>query len=214
MKHNEYKVNPANYDNTCYIVAGGPSLKNFDWKLLTPDKFVIAINRSYEVLPDAQVVYYTDRDFWDRHKQAMLAHKGQLMRGVLHPQKEKEHPRIILWHLTGPHGYETTPGKLKHGSNSTHAALNLAAAHFGFKKIYILGLDMKWGQKNNKKTSHWHDGHKRIDPENAYKKMSKAYDLMAPMLKTAGVEVYNVNTPEQTALRAFPIVSVQEVFKK
>ena len=141
----------------------------------------------------------------------MLQHKGQLIRGALQPHREEQHPRILYYHLSGPNGYETTPGKLKHGSNSTYAALNMVAAHYGFKKVYILGLDMKWGQSGDKSTSHWHDGHRRVDPESTYTRMIRAFETIAQPLKDAGVEVYNVNTPIQTAITVFPIISVDEM---
>lgn len=211
----EFKVDPSKYNYTCYIMAGGPSLRGFDWSRLTPDKFIIAVNRAYEVLPDAQVVYFTDQDYWQRHREAMMKHKGQLIRGVLNPERErKQMPQeVIIYHLTGPAGYETKPGKLKHGSNSTYAALNLAAAHFKFEKIYILGLDMKWGKPGDKSQSHWHDGHKggRLDPESGYKKMIQAYDTIKQPLKDAGVEVYNANP--DSAVKAFPRITIEEALK-
>lgn len=204
-----FTIDPKDYNYTCYIVAGGPSLSNFDWSLLTPDKFVIAINRAYEVLPNAQIVYFTDKDYWERHKDAMLQHKGQLMRGILPNNKEQKHPDVQYWELTGPHGYETNPGCLRHGSNSTHAVLNMVAAHLGFKKVYLLGVDMKWGAPGNKNTSHWHDGHARIDHEAVYKKMIKSFELIAPELTKAGVEVYNCNP--DSALNVFPKIRIEEI---
>jgi len=196
-----FEAHPEKYNNACYIVAGGPSLKDFDWNKLK-GQFVIAINRSYEVLPDAQIVYFTDRDYWLRHKDAMLQHKGQLMRGVLNLQKEEQHPDVILWHLTGATGLETNPGRLKHGANSTYAATNLAAVHLKFKRIYLLGVDMKWGKRGDKSTSHWHDGHKRIDAETGYQSMMKNWLTIVDPLKEIGVEVWNANP--DSALECFP----------
>jgi hypothetical protein len=196
-----FEAHPEKYNNACYIVAGGPSLKDFDWNKLK-GQFVIAINRSYEVLPEAQIVYFTDKDYWLRHKEAMLQHKGQLMRGALNPAKEEQHPDVILWHLTGATGLETNPGCLKHGSNSTYAATNLAAVHLNFKRIYLLGVDMKWGTAGDKSTSHWHDGHKRIDAESGYKNMINNWQTIVAPLKELGVEVWNANP--NSALNCFP----------
>lgn len=219
-------VNPNLYDNKCYIIAGGPSLKDFDWSLLTPDKFVIAINRSYEMLPDAQIIYFTDEDFWKRHKDEMLEHKGQLIRGLMSPPPYRKHPKtnkyiappnwthpdVIVYYFSGRFGLDTTPGHLKHGNNSTYAAINLAAAHFKFKQIYLLGTDMKWGKKGDKSSSHWHGGHKRIDPESVFRKMMKSYNTIIHPLQKMGVQVYNVNTPDQTDLTAFPIIPFSQAF--
>lgn len=191
----------------CYIVAGGPSLKDFNWNLLS-DKFVIAINRAYEVLPNAQILYFTDKDYWDVHATAMRAHGGKMIRGALQPHKEVQHNDVELYKLTGAQGLETKPGCLKHGSNSTYAATNLAAVHLGFKRIYLLGVDMKWGEKGNKSTSHWHDGHKRIDPETGYKNMIKNWSTLVDPLKNISVEVWNANP--DSALECFPKCSIEQ----
>lgn len=202
-------IDLVKYNYTCYIAGGGPSLKGFDWSILD-DKFVIAINRSYEVLPYAQILYFTDQDYWDAHKEKMRAHSGTLVRGVL--KLGKSDKDITEYYLSGAQGLETTPGSLKHGSNSPYAATNLAV-QLGFKKIYLLGIDMKWGKKGDKSTSHWHSGHKRIDGESVFKKMIANWQTMKQPLKELGVEIINVNTPEQTDLKVFPIKSFEEVFK-
>lgn len=200
-------MNTAPYTE-CYIVAGGPSLKGFNWSLLD-DKFVIAINRSYEVLPNAKIIYFTDNDFWDVHKNNMLRHKGQKIKGSLQRKKAND-PAVIDYNLTGPNGLETAEKSLRHGHNSTYAAINLAAVHLKFKKIYLLGVDMKWGEKRNRNTSHWHDGHKRRDPESVYERMMKAYDTIHQPLKNMGVEVININN--DSALKVFPQKTFQEMF--
>ena len=207
-----YSLDPEiveKYDRTAYIVGGGPSLKGFKWELLD-DKFVVAINRAYEVLPNAQIVYFTDKDFWDRHKNAMLEHKGQLIRGALVPEREPYNEHVRMFRLTKRNGYVKEKGCIAHGSNSTYAALNMLAAHLGFKKIYLLGIDMKWGQKGNKGTSHWHDGHRRIDPESGYQGFMRNFDTLKKPLKEAGVKVLNINSG--SALKTFKQVTFEEVF--
>lgn len=195
-----FKVNPNDYDHVCYIVAGGPSLIGFDWSLLT-GKFVVAINRSYEVLPEAQVLYFTDPDYWDRHKDAMRAHKGQMIKGDINP-KPLDDPDVIIYRLTRQLGLETKPGCLSHGSNSTYAATNLVTVHFGFRRVYLLGVDMKWGKSGDKTTSHWHNGHRRVDAESSYKTMIKNWETIVAPLRERGVEVWNANP--DSALHCFP----------
>lgn len=203
-------VDPTSYNNECYIVGGGPSLINFDWTLLN-DKFIIAINRAYEVLPNAQIVYFTDDDFYIRHKETMMKHAGIKVKGSLNPSLVHA-PGVIQFHLISDQGLVTQPGCLAHGSNSTYAAINMASVHLGFTKIYLLGVDMKWGAKGDRTKSHWHDGHKRVDPEGAYSMMMAKYNTIVAPLKQRGVEVINVNDPNDTDLRAFPIKSYDEVF--
>lgn len=183
----------------CCIVGGGPSLCNFDWSILD-NHFVIALNRAYEVLPKAQIIYFTDRDFHERHWEKMEKHGGMLIRGAINPDNEQQHPRLAYYKLANKNGFFTEPGKLAHGSNSGYAALNLAAAHLHFKKIALLGLDMQW----NGDKSHWHSGHKRIDADSTIRKWAKHFDDMKEPLDELGCEVFNVNP--NSGITAFPQV--------
>lgn len=184
--------------DSCFIVAGGPSLKDFDWRRLD-GRFVIAINRSYEVLPEAQVVYFTDASFWNKHKEALLKHKGLLIRGAIHPEKEEQHPRLMYFELPRKLGYETAPGKLCHGSNSGYAAINLAANVLNFKQIYLLGYDMDVPEGGQ---THWHSGHgKKLNAQSMHG-FAKNFDHLVDPLKRIGVRVYNLNNPD-SKLTAF-----------
>ena len=140
---------------------GRPSLTDFDWKKLD-GKFLIAINRSYEVLPEAQIVYFTDDDFWQRHKGKMIAHKGKKYRGRLARKTVIDHPDVLELQLQPkPSGWSDQFGELYHGSNSGFACIQVAA-QLGFKTINLLGFDMKHegtyvkGKKNCLGTTHWH----------------------------------------------------------
>jgi len=204
------QIDATAYNRTCYIIGGGASLKDFDWSLLD-GKFVIAINRAYEVLPNAQIVYFTDDDYYRRHKEAMEKHSGIKVKGSLNPALVNA-PGVIQFHLITDQGLVLQPGCLAHGSNSTYAAINMAGVHLGFNKIYLLGVDMKWGNRGDRTTTHWHDGHKRIDPEGAYDMMIEKYKTLVGPLRFRGIEVINVNNPEDTDLKVFPIQTFEEVF--
>lgn len=191
---------------TCYIVGGGPSLKGFNWNNLD-GKFVIAINRAYEVLPNAQICYFTDKTFWEDHKAALLAHPGKKIKGSLSNSLLKD-PNVEEYILTGPTGLETRKGMLRHGSNSVYAAINLAAVHLKFRRIILLGVDMSWGTAGDKSTSHWHDGYgKRTDPEHVFKnKMLPCFDTLIGPLNALQVKVYNGNVDSK--LMSFPKVAL------
>lgn len=179
----------------CFIVGGGPSLTNFDWSLLD-GKITIAINNAYKVLPNASIVYFTDNDWWNAHKEELLAHKGVKIKGstkatMIH------HPKVKEYELTKASGLELTGGCLAHGYNSVHAAINLAVV-LGFKEIYLLGVDMGWQDGK----SHWHDEHTRVDPESAYAMMKACFDVTAQELWARRVEVINLNPDSK--LECFP----------
>lgn len=192
---------------TCYIIGGGPSLTNFNWSLLD-GHFVIAINRAYEKLPNADIIYFTDIDFWETHKANMKKLNGRLIRGTLRLGTTKD-PSVKEYKLTGATGIDTTPDCLKHGNNSVHAAINLALFHLGFDIVYLLGVDMKWKGKQ----THWHDGHRRIDNQSVYKQMISNFEEMSKELKKyPKKQVININ--DDSELKCFPVISVEQAFQK
>lgn len=208
-------INPEDYNNECYIVGGGTSLTNFDWTLLD-DKFTIALNSAHLALPKADVIYCTDPPWIAPNAATLAAHKAPVWQGVLNLNNPPKLPCVDKqWHLIARDGLTQKEGCLSHGSNSAIAAVNLAAVHLHFKKIYLLGIDMKWGTKGNRNTSHWHSKtkpHTRIDGEGIYTTMKRNFDTIKQPLKLIGCTVININTPKSTDLRAFPIQSIEEVF--
>jgi len=210
-------IKAEEFNKECFIIGGGPSLCDFNWSNLD-GKFNIAINRAYEVLPNAQIVYFTDDDYYQRHKVAMLEHSGKKYRGRLARRPVIKEPEVLELQLQQrAWGWSDTFGELYHGSNSTYACIQVAA-QLGFNKIYLLGIDMKHQGKyikqkgKNKGVTHWHTGHRRTDPAHAYKMMMGHYQKMVPEAKKRGIEIINVNTPEGTNMKLFPIKSFEQVF--
>jgi len=192
-------------DKEAFIVGGGPSLSRFNWMALN-NKFVVAVNRAYEVLPNAQIIYITDPDFYYQHKKAMHNHAGEIVRGHL-PGQSVNDTKVREITLSGSDGLDMRPGFLKHGSNSVYAAINLLV-QIGYKKIYLLGVDMKW---EGKKT-HWHSGHKRCDPESVYAKMIKSFNTIVEPLKQQKVTVINLNP--DSGLTVFPFLPAEQILGK
>jgi len=190
----------------CFIVGGGPSLSGFNWNHLD-DQYVIAINRAYEVLPKADVLYFTDQDYWEVHKDKMKQHGGKLIRGTTRLGATHD-DTVQEYKLTGQRVLDLEPGCLKHGNNSTYAAINLALFHLNFSTVYLLGVDMKWNQNK----SHWHSGHKRTDPEIVYNNMINCYqELSQELLKYPDKKVINLN--DDSALKCFKTISPTVFFK-
>lgn len=210
-------IKAEEFNCECFIIGGGPSLIGFDWSNLD-GKFCIAINRAYEVLPNAQIVYFTDDDYYQRHRKEMLKHTGKKFRGRLAKHRVIKDSEVLELQLQRqPFGWSDQFGELHHGSNSSYACIQVAA-QLGFKKIYLLGVDMKHQgrydrkKKNNKGVTHWHNGHRRTDPASAYKMMIGHYKKLAPEAKKRGIEIVNINNPKDTNLDVFPIKTIEEVF--
>ncbi len=210
-------IDASQWNHECFIVGGGPSLVGFDWKNLD-GKFIIGINRAYEILPEAQIIYFTDDDYWQKHRKGMVAHKGLKFRGRLARRPIITESCVTEIQLQPkPGGWSDTFGELHHGSNSGYACIQVAA-QLGFTTIYLLGFDMSHYGNYNRKTknstgvTHWHDGHRRIDPATCYAMFMRNYDVMKPLAAARNLNIININTPKGTALKHFPIKSVEEVF--
>jgi len=186
---------PDNESQIIYVVGGGPSLKGFDWERLK-DKYVIAVNRSYQKIPWAQIVYFTDKRFFGWFPD-LISHKGLKISGG-----KVGHPDIINYRFTGAGGIDLNSGCLRHGNNSGYAAINLAI-QFGAKIVILLGFDMEI-----KETSHWHEGYSITTRPHAYDKMIPHFDSLAEQAKKLGVTILNAS-PE-SRLEAFPKITLEQ----
>lgn len=201
------------YDKTVYIIGGGPSLEYFNWKLLDESKFVLGINRAYEVLPNSQITYFTDDDWYAVHKKGLHQHSSIKIKGSLNPTKLQNDPHIYQLFLKGEKGLCEDRGQAFHGRNSPYAATNMLI-QWGFKTIYLLGIDMKWGRKDPgskyRKKTHFHDGHRRIDSEGTYTGMARNWEGLLPLAKAKGVSIINVNI--ESRLKGYSHKTYEEIF--
>lgn len=186
--------------NECYVVGGGPSLKNFDWSKLQ-GKFTIAINCAYKVLPDANILYFTDDDFWNNHRDEMKKHGGRLVQGTttIKPKRTKR-DGVEQYLLTGATGLEMEKGHLRHGHNSGYAATNLAI-QLGFKRIYLLGIDGEVIEHKHAGTiteeANWHTDHKRTFNRRTIKVIFKGWDDFHEHIKPLNIEVFNCSPTQR-----------------
>jgi len=112
--------------------------------------------------------------------------------------------------ITGVPGFDPDPGALRTGSNSGYQAIHLAA-HFGAKRIILLGYDMRVSGQS----THWHEGHGK--PAKSYQAvlsstfLPKFKSLVGP-LRDRGVEV--INATEGSALTFWPSCNLKEALVK
>lgn len=109
----------------------------------------------------------------------------------------------LLDALIGAEGLSRDPGAVVTGGNSGYQAINLAL-HLGATRIILLGFDMQWtGGK-----SHWFGDHPQglnnADPS----RYIPAFRTIKP--EEYGLEI--INCSRSTALDAFPVRDLREVF--
>lgn len=186
-----------------YLIAGGPSLDEFPWDKLRGEP-CIAITRSFERAPWADVLYFTDARFWEWYHAELSTWKGNIVTAAKPARIHPTFPRMEFYKLTMARGLDLRPNCLRHGNSSGYAAINLAV-HLGAKRIYLLGYDMKF--KDGK--SHHHGGHPVRNTETVFTKMLPFFPSIVEPLKKHGIEVLNANP--DSAIECFPKIHWEEL---
>ena len=200
-------VLPEWTNEPCFIVACGPSLRGMDLRNLTAYGRVIVINDSFQLIPDADLLYFCDSKWWFSRK----AQVNAVFTGRHAATMENDIDHMWILRNTGQLGIEEDPSGLRHGSNSGYQAINLAY-HLGCKEIYLLGYDMRVdGQR-----MHWNDRPERQQPaifaQQLQRIMLPCFNSLAPELKRLGVRVVNC-TPD-SMLRVFPYEKLSSVLRR
>lgn len=186
-------------NETVAILASGPSL--------TPDAAfyarnradrVIAINESWQLCRDADVLYAADSAWWNKRGPDPVWFKGERWSCDM-GWHGKPAPAGITLVPCKPGSAITLTGPISTGSNSSFQAMHLAI-RWGAKKIVFLGLDMTADNGG-----HWHRDHGpglRNTEERTYQNFRRAFETAAPEIAALGVEV--VNASPTSALNCFP----------
>lgn len=227
----EWKV-PQNMweDGECWIIGGGSSLpRQFDvpeyitrevlsgkqtvesyspFLHVLHDKHVIGTNMAYLLGDWLSFVYYGDKQFFKRNmyqiqqsKVMFVTHSNVV--GDRECHKEIRHLRVDQ----NGYGLSTNPRYVRWNKSSGGAAINFAALT-GVKRILLLGYDMMTLDSY----SHWHSSYKGYRPKaGTYERFLKGFPKIADDAKKLGIEILNVNSKEMTAIKEFPIVSLNDV---
>ena len=194
---------PKIWNGDCFILGGGPSLKDFDVDRLK-EKRVVAVNNSYSIAPWADVCYFMDAIWYEWHKKELLKNYHGIL--ITTAKQQKNNPNVMFLER-GPSrlGLAAEPHRLVRGTNAGYGAIGVAV-HLGAKRIFLLGYDMRVVEgKHN-----WHEEHKRDVPTQVYKNQFMGGYLSLPTpLEERKIEVFNA-TPG-SLLDVFPKVDIEEI---
>lgn len=194
------------HGETVAILASGESMsKGVVNAVIGAGCKTIAINRTVELAPHADMLYAGDGPFWQVHqgarmftgrKVSLFAEGSSSRRSLLPPDD------VMMLKNTGITGFDPDPSALRSGKNSGYAALHLAA-HTGARRVLLCGYNM--GGRN------WHARYavplRNTKPEQ-YAVWRPLFGQLAAALASLGIEVLNV-TPG-SALDAFPMVAFED----
>ena len=187
--------------NTCYILGGGPSLKSIDVNRLRGSR-VIAVNNAYQLADWIDVLFFGDHRWFWAHRNK-FADFGGLK--VTRNEGHAKWPGVLAANYVGdPYGISTDPSVLRWNRSSGACAINLAA-HFGVKRIILLGFDMRMiGKRHN-----WHQDHTETRSAALYREFMTVFPAIKADLDTLGIEC--INATPGSSLTVFPVAHPDEV---
>lgn len=202
--------------DTAILLGGGPSLgefPNLGELLAGRERRVIAINNSWELCPDAEILYACDGSWWERHLEGVRREfRGRWLVTV---SKTVREPRVLRMSIaTRERGLSRKPDALVFGGHSGYQAINLAYL-LGARRIALLGFDYVV-QQGPQASGHWHEGHPHQKLDRFAYRLTKVFlphlRALAAPLASEGVEVFNVRPPKDpgTAIDWWPRASFED----
>lgn len=210
-----------------FVVGGGPSLRNFDFHTLT-DKCAIAVNKSVFHIPNPNYFISVDYTFLRKVSKTLfksIPAKKFFVADFGYPSLKEVDKRItdtrfnltydlrdydLLIKAYKQEGIGYTFKDFRTGKNSGFCALQLAVI-FGFKKIYLLGIDL-----NQRGKTHYHEGYgERV--KTFVPKLDEYHDYFKiglEQLKSERPDIQVISCSPNSRLNGvIPYRSIEEVFK-
>ncbi len=185
------------------IVASGASAKVAGVALLKDRIHVVAIKKSVELCPWADVVYGCDEPWWTS-EDGLPKFSGLKLTQAHAAAKKFNMPRIEVKNvdkiLTGE------PGVVGSGGNSGFQALNLVV-QFGATGVLLVGFDMQgehWYGRNT-----WQRSSNPIITN--FNRWNRAFHDVADELKRMGVDV--VNASATSTLKCFRHATIAQALE-
>ena len=202
---------------TCAVLGGGASMSAAVAESVRGRCRVIAVNNQGvscvngsgkvqpALAPWADVLYAADRMWWHHNRGAAEQFAG--IKATVMPNGYNDFVPLFdglrVLGNGGADGFDDRPDHVRTGWNSGYQALHLAA-HFGAKRVLLLGFDMHAAAGE-----HWFGDHRwRKGYKSRYPLFARAFTDGAPEFAKRGVDV--VNCTPGSALGCFRQASVEE----
>lgn len=173
----------------------------------------IVVNRTWELLPSADVLYAADHQFYATYIAGIRPHfKGELWtqdKGWIGRKRWGDVARDWGLHVVtsiGGAGLHPDPETVYQHGNSGAQAICLAVL-FGARRIVLSGFDMQ----RTASQSHWHGDHVASLSNGNPTSFIRHFETLAPELVGAGVIVLNCS--RSTALTCFLRAELAETLR-
>lgn len=191
------------WNEICFILGGGPSLKNVDIELLRGRGRVIAINDAYQLCPFADVVYWADTRWFRLHHERLADHTAPFKVTRADPEFRHQVSPLYVLKLAAGYGLSSSHDTIT-GIDGGANAINVAHL-LGAGTIVLLGYDMR-------ANGHWHNGHEGMKPtdQTVYDRdYIPAYGRLALSAQKLGLKILNATTG--SALKCFETARLDKV---
>lgn len=179
-------------EKTVFIVGGGPSVANLDLSLLE-GKHVLAVNNAHEIVPQYDVLYFTDSRWWGWYRDRIApSFSGPICTLADPADITPKDPRMVFYTRYYPftdmgHPLSDQMGQLA-GHESGYSAIDLAVQH-GASRLILIGYDFDFMGGR----SHWHSGHPaQSEPERYRRQWPPFYAPLARELRRRRVQAFLV----------------------
>jgi hypothetical protein len=195
-----------------FIIGGGPSLKSFDWSLLSGE-LCLGTNMAFLHGPCANLV--SDISLMDRLMGDSRWHQYRGVKVWLNseaPLEKGRYPDVLelpecVDMRCMPAWSRSLAKGLYRSTNTGASALNLVDV-LGANPIYLLGFDMVGAGLGAGKTDNWHNEYAEKKKEDwVYRTFIEDFEKN---LKNIRASVYNLNPASK--LKCFPFAGLEEVF--
>lgn len=187
-----------------YIIGGGPSLREFDWKQLE-NKNTIGCNSAFRKGSRiCNICFFSDPKWFDKFYEELSAYKGRLVTHNPSLKKADEEWLYVVERGTRKGLYKD---RLCYGGNSGCGAINLALL-MGAKRVFLLGFDCKPGKNNE---ANWHKW--QIEPmmPGLHDKFLKGFKQLAEALPQVFPECEVINLTPDSAIPYFTFNQFEKV---
>lgn len=189
-----WTVPPMWTGRTVAVLASGPSMSQAvaDSVRHLPR---IAVNTTFRLAPDAEIIYGCDGRWWREHPEALACPGLKVTIEVLPKHRPNAPAEVLVLRNTGREGFDPDPTALRTLNNGGGQGAQIAV-HAGAARILLLGFDMHGG--------HWHGPHPEGLANPGPVQMAQwieRLNTIAPILAARGVDV--VNCTDGSALRCF-----------
>lgn len=177
-------------------------------------RHVIGINNAYQLGTWIDVCFFGDYGWYLVHRERLARWPNLKVSCPKNDDQIAQYDREGVKSLSrrGGHGIDgsperlygisSDPSKVAWNHNSGAAAVSLAA-HFGVRRIVLLGFDM-----HAKKSFHWHKGHGNKPPR-SFERHLRGFPAIKEDADRMGIEI--LNSSPQSSIEVFPKVNIKEV---